>query len=250
MIKTEFIGSSIAIVTLMRQDKRNALNFELIDELIKTHDTLASNPLIRVLVITGDGPVFSSGMDLNEALNSELREKLAFHIAKLFKTLYSSSLVTIAAIQGDAVAGGAGIALACDMAIMSKEAKIGFPEVKRGLIAAQVIVMLLRTIKLKDIKELLFLGDLIDAKKCIEMGLVNRIIEKERVLQEAIEFANKIIKGGPQAIKGTKRLIASLMPGDYLHDLEQALVAYQSHLGSEEAKEGLDAFIEKRDPNW
>jgi len=242
--------SAIALLTLKRPEKRNALNLALMEEISNTIEGLEKHPSCRVVIIQGEGSVFCAGLDLQESSDPLLIEKMAQHIARMFKAVYTSSLVTIAAIQGDAIAGGAGLAAACDYVLIAKGARMGFPETRRGLIAAQVSTLLCRQMCMRDVRELLLLAELVDSRKAVEMRLANREVDKNLLEAEAIKTANLILQGGPQAVKDTKRLLDSLDPACFFKDLETALSFHQTTRHSEEAKEGIAAFLEKRSPRW
>ncbi len=250
LIQVSKIETGIVKICLDRAAKRNALNLQLMEQLTAAFTALEADQSTRVVIVAAEGSIFSSGMDLNESKEEMLIEKMAQHVAKLFKTIYTSPLISIAAVQGDAIAGGAGLVLACDMALMADGAAMGFPETRRGLVAAQVAALLLRQIRARDVKELLLLGEQVIAKRCLEMGLVNRIVSKEGLLPRAIEMAKQVMKGAPLATKHSKAFLGQLEPRDFIHDLELALSFHQTVRHSEEAREGISAFLEKRKTNW
>ncbi|MBA3816576.1 MAG: enoyl-CoA hydratase/isomerase family protein [Parachlamydiaceae bacterium] len=238
------------MVTLNRPDKRNALNIALMEELSFTFEELYKDPSQRVVILNAQGASFCTGMDLHEAADSSLTEKSAMYVARLFRAIYLSPLVTIAAVQGDALAGGAGLVAACDIALATKEARFGFPETRRGLVAAQVATLLRRQIKMRDVRELLLMGESIDAQKAMEIGLINRVVEKEQLLIAATEIAHAVLKGAPAATRETKHLLHSLDTPSFYDELKLALSFHENARNSDEAKEGLAAFFEKRQPNW
>lgn len=240
----------IALITMKRPDKRNALSIEMMDELIKIFESFAVNKQYRVAILTGDGPAFCSGMDLSQSIDPKLIEPMLQQVVHLLKAIYLCPIPTIAAVQGDAVAGGAGLVAACDFALMNEKAKIGFPEVKRGVVAAHVSALLCRQIAMRDIRELLLLGELIDSKRAIEMRLVNRTVAPEKVLEEALKAAKTICKGAPGAIHLTKVLLENLQPVDFFDSIQKTISIHQTARQSNEAQEGIAAFIEKREPNW
>lgn len=249
-ISTNFLDEAIVCVTLKRPEKRNALNLALMEELCLTFEELAQNASLRVIILNAEGLSFCTGLDLKEAVDLLLAEKMAVQMAGLLTAVYSSPLVTIAALQGDAIAGGAGLVAACDFAIAAREVLIGFPETRRGLVAAQVSALLCRQMRMREVRELLLLGELVNTEIALSMGLVNRVVENEQLLIEAMRMAKLIIKGGPQATRDTKRLIDKLIPSRFADDLKIALSFHHSARHSEEAKEGIAAFLEKRLPKW
>lgn len=244
------IGDSILLLTLNRPEKRNALNLQLMEELSGVFESFQRSSPYRIAILHAHGSAFCAGLDLRESAEHHLIEKTTQHVARLLKAIYTSHLVTIAAVQGDAIAGGAGLVAACDYALVANEARMGFPETRRGLIAAQVSTLLCRQMRMRDVRELLLLGELVDSGRAVAMGLANRAVEKNKLLDEAVRVAEIILQGAPEAVKDTKRLLDSLDPASFFNDLEIALSFHQSARHSEEAKEGIAAFLEKRTPQW
>lgn len=249
-ITVEEVIEGVAVVTLNRPEKRNALNLTLMEELTAAFEEYQKNSTYRVIIVTGAGEAFCAGLDLYEAADHTLIEKTAQHVTHMLTAIYTSSMVTIAAVQGDAAAGGAGLVMACDCALMARGARIGFPEIRRGLIAAQVSTLLCRQICMRDVRELLLLGELVDSSRALGMGLVNRVVEESELMYQALAMADMVLKGAPEAIKETKNLLTSLDPVPFFDSLEVALSFHHSSRHSEEAKEGIAAFLEKRSPKW
>lgn len=249
-IEVKTIGQSMVVVTLNRPEKCNALSLALMEELSAAFEGFQKHPSIRVAILHGAGKVFCAGLDLRETSEVALIEKMAQHVARLLKAVYTSPLVTIAAVQGDAVAGGAGLVAACDYALIASGARIGFPEIRRGLVAAQVSTLLCRQMRMRDVRELLLLGELVSGARAVGMGLVNRLVAGEDLMAEAVKVAETVLQGAPEATRETKRLLDSLDPANFFDDLEMALSFHQSARQSEEAKEGVNAFLEKRPPIW
>jgi methylglutaconyl-CoA hydratase len=240
----------ITLLTLNRPEKRNALNLELMELLCQAITESQSLPDQRALIITGAGPLFCSGMDLKESLLPDYVEPLAKMIARLLTTLYSSPLVTIAAVHGAAIAGGAGVMSACDFAIAATGTKIGYPEVHRGLVAAQVATLLRRQLQERQVRELLLLGELIEAERALAIGLINSITSIERLLPDALLLARRAQQGAPVAIAETKRLIAALAQKSLDDDLAIAIDFHHRARLSSESQEGITAFLQKRTPSW
>lgn len=233
-------------ITLNRPEKRNALCLSLLEQLCKAiHDT-AKMPSQRVIVLSANGPVFCAGMDLKEASQHENINPLANLIAKALASLYSSPLVTIAAVNGAAVAGGAGLMSACDLVVAASDAKIGYPEIKHGLVAAQVSTLLVRQVPWRTVRELLLLGELIDTKRALEIGLINRIVPSKELLKTAFELAAEAAKHAPEATAETKRLLSALEPHSFNDDLRLAIGIHRKARRSHAAKEGIELFLEKK----
>ncbi len=234
---------SITQITLNRPEKRNALNIALMEEFCRVYAETEQLTDQRVVIIRAAGPHFCAGLDLNEAADPNSVEKSAALLAKMYRTIYDSPLISIAAVQGSAMAGGAGIVSACDLAIAEKEAHFGYPEVHRGLVAAQVSTLLKRQIPMRFVRELLLLGELIDAKRAAEIGLINRTVAPEELTAKSLEIAAQILKGSPKASIETKRLLTNLEIISLEDDLKIAMEAHHRARFSQEAKEGIEAFF-------
>src|SRR5213595_2605244 len=240
----------ITVVTLNRPERRNALSIQLLTELIASIKLASDEIRERILILSGAGAAFCTGLDLKEAQNQTKAHATADLVAHVLGALNESRPVTIAAVHGAAVAGGAGIMSACDYVVAAEGTRIGYPETRRGLVAGLVLTFLRRQLRERDVRELLLGGELIDAKRALAMGLVNRVVSGDEVITEALKFADAVLQGGPNAILQTKRMIAELGSTSVKHDLELALKHHMQARGSAEAREGIGAFVEKRKPNW
>lgn len=241
----------ITVLTLNRAEKRNALNIELMEEFCNAFEMVLLDPSQRAIVIQGKGSVFCAGLDLNEAADPGKILALAEMVSRLLKSLYTSPLVTIALVHGVAAGGGAGLMSACDFVVATKDARMGYPETRRGLIAAQVMTILLRQLRERDARELLLMGELINAEKALSIGLINKIVASQAdLLSEAYEIFEKIAKGAPEATKETKQLLHDLYPSNFDDDIKKAFAIYMKVRQSSEAEEGLQAFLDNRPPSW
>jgi methylglutaconyl-CoA hydratase len=240
----------IAVLTLNRPERRNALSIELLTELAAAIKMASDEPQERILILRGAGLAFCTGLDLKEAADQTNAHATADMVAKTLIALSQTRLITIAAVHGAAVAGGAGIMSACDYVVAAEKTKIGYPEVRRGLVAGLVMSFLRRQVRERDIRELLLGSELIDARRALEMGLVNRVVPSEDVMNEAQIFANSVLQGAPNAVMQTKRLIEELWSSSVQEDVELMLKHHMQARESAEAREGIAAFNEKRKPNW
>jgi methylglutaconyl-CoA hydratase len=240
----------ITIVTLNRPERRNALTVQLLNELGVAIKMASDERQERILILRGAGDAFCAGLDLKEAANVKGAHATAEMVARTLIALSETNLITIAAVHGAAVAGGAGIMSACDFVVAAEGTKIGYPEVRRGLIAALVMTFLRRQVRERPIRELLFGGELIDAERAREIGLVNRVVPAGEVMNEAQKFADCVLQGAPSAVVESKRLIAELFPTSVKDDIERALKYHMQARESAEAREGIAAFNEKRPPKW
>ena len=240
----------ITVVTLNRPERRNSLTIELLTELIAAVTAAANDMQQRVLILRGAGAAFCTGLDLKEAADQTKAHATAEMVAKTLITIAETRLVTIAAVHGAAVAGGAGIMSACDFVVAAEKTKIGYPEVRRGLVAGLVMTFLRRQIGERNLRELVLGGELIEAARAKEIGLVNRVVAPDQVLNEAQRFADSVVQGAPKAIAQTKKLIEELWSASVKEDVDLALKHHMQARESAEAREGIAAFNEKRKPNW
>jgi methylglutaconyl-CoA hydratase len=240
----------IAIVTLNRPERRNALTIELLTELNAAIKVASDEPHERVLILRGAGAAFCTGLDLKEAADERKAHATADMVAKTLITLSQTRLITIAAVHGAAVAGGAGIMSACDFVVAAERTKIGYPEVRRGLVAGLVMTFLRRQVGERNMRELVLGSELIDAERAREIGLVNRVVAKDDLMSEAQKFADSVLQGAPGALTQTKKLIEELWSTSVQEDVDLALKHHLQARESAEAREGIAAFNEKRPPNW
>ena len=255
LVRREVRGP-VAILTLDRPRKRNALSRDLIAELTDALDALESEPGVRAIVLAAEGPSFCAGMDLAEATGSlggtpEASQSAVDDtraIADLIQQVHASKRPVVAALQGDAYGGGAGLVAASDLVVMAESARIGYPEALRGLVAAIVLHDLVRQVGDRRARELLLLGSPIDAETALAWGLVNRVVPADRCRAEAEILAHALAQAGPTALATTKALLdeTTRRPAD----LRGAAAVSASVRDSDEAREGMLAFLEKRPPRW
>ena len=240
----------ITVVTLNRPERRNALTIELLTELQAAIKVLSDQPQERVIILRGAGAAFCTGLDLKEAADHTKAHATAEMVANTLIAVSQTHLVTVAAVHGAAVAGGAGIMSACDFVVAAHKTKIGYPEVRRGLVAGLVMTFLRRQIGERNMRELLLGSELIDAERAKEIGLVNRVVARDDVISEAQKFADSVLQGAPGALAQTKRLIDDLWWHSVKEDVDLALKYHLQARESDEAREGIAAFNEKRKPKW
>ena len=245
----------IAILSLNRPAHRNALSRDLVAELRDLIDKVRVEERTRVVVLTGAGSTFCSGMDLKEAAaigdRAEAEQTtiaILQQFADLLHCLHALPKPTIAAVTGAALAGGAGLMAACDLVVAAEGTLIGYPEIKRGLVAAIVMHDLSRQIGDRRARELLLSGEPIPAEVARDWGMVNVVTSHEGCLDGAIRLAQGLLQSGPQAIATTKRLLDEALGRP--HDLRGAAAISAAVRVSDEAREGILAFIEKRVPHW
>jgi len=242
--------SQITVVTLNRPERRNALTIELLTELQAAIKLASNQPDQRVMILRGGGAAFCTGLDLKEAADHTKAHATAEMVANTLIAISQTRLITIAAVHGAAVAGGAGIMSACDFVVAAERAKIGYPEVRRGLVAGLVMTFLKRQVGERNMRELLLGSELIDAERAKEIGLVNRVVARDDLMSEAQKFAESVLQGAPGALAQTKRLIDELWWRPVTEDVDLALKYHLQARESDEAREGIAAFNEKRKPKW
>jgi methylglutaconyl-CoA hydratase len=244
----------VATLTLNRPEKRNAISFELIDDLLRALDEVAKSPAL-VLILTGAGKAFCSGMDL-ENLKSligrspEQNLKDSETMVRLFRTLYEFPKVTIAAVNGPAIAGGTGLAVLCDFTLAVPEAKFGYTEVKIGFVPAIVSTFLLRQVGEKHARDLLLTGRIIGVEEAVRMGLINEVVPADRLMTRARELAAQIMENSPTSLTMTKRLLSEHARAELDQQIEAAVRENAAIRATKNFREGVTSFLEKRKPRW
>jgi methylglutaconyl-CoA hydratase len=237
-----------AVVTINRPDRRNALSRALIADLTAAFRRAALDES-RCVILTGNGPAFCAGMDLDE-LRGTLGDEQdqvwddAANLSALYELIYTLPKPTVAAVNGAAVAGGAGLVTVCDLALSVPAAKFGYPEVRRGLVAAMVLPHLLRHVGERAARWMLLTGELIDAAEAQRVGLVNAVVSPDELLPTAHAWANLLAEGGPKALAKTKELLREVPS---VADLAKA--SAEPRL-TDECRHGLAAFFDKRPAPW
>jgi methylglutaconyl-CoA hydratase len=246
--------SAIATITLNRPEKRNAISFELIDDLLNAlKEVEASNAI--VLILTGAGKAFSSGMDLENlkallGLSPERNLKDSATMVRLFRSIYEFPKVTIAAVNGPAIAGGTGLALLCDFTLAAPEAKFGYTEVRIGFVPAIVSTFLLRQTGEKHARDLLLTGRIINAEEAARMGLVNEIVAPEALMTRARQLALQLIENSPASLRATKKLLTDQARAELDVQIEAAVRENAAVRETADFREGISSFLEKRKPVW
>ncbi len=243
------------ILTLNRPDRRNAISRDLVAELTAAIRQAQKEPAARAVILTGAGTSFCAGMDLAEMSESIQKTtdadniwKDALNLATLYDLIYTLAKPTIAAVNGPAVAGGAGFVTVCDLALAAPEAKFGYPEVRRGLVAAMVMPHLLRHVGERMARYLLLSGELIDAAEAQRAGLINAVVPANELLDRALALARSLAEGGPNALARTKELLHQF--SHQAISIEEAAQASAAPRLTDECRQGLEAFFAKRPVPW
>jgi methylglutaconyl-CoA hydratase len=246
--------AGIATLTLNRPEKRNAISYELIRDLLGALEEV-ENSDARVLILTGAGKAFSSGMDLEnlKSLIGRTREQNiedSRTMVSLFRSLYEFPRPTIAAVNGAAIAGGTGLALLCDFTLAVPEAKFGYTEVRIGFVPAIVSTFLMRQVGEKIARDLLLTGRLFDAAEAQRLGLVNEIVPPESLIERARQLAGQLMENSPLSLFQTKQLLTENARAELDEQIESAIRQNAGIRESEDFREGITSFLEKRKPLW
>lgn len=244
----------LVTITLDRSERRNALTPDMIEELIATLDSLADRDS-SVLILTGRGPAFCAGLDL-EHLQSLMNKTSPEHhadasrVAHLMRSLYYLPIPTIAAVNGHAIAGGMGLATACDFTLTVPEAKFGYTEARIGFVPAIVSSFLALQVGEKRARDLLLTARLISAEEALQIGLVNEIVRDTSLMERALRLARQMLKNSPSSMRATKQLLSARVKDQLDRQLEEAVETHTIVRSTEDFREGISAFLEKRVPDW
>jgi len=245
----------LATLTLNRPEKRNAISYQLIDEILRVFEEIQGSATAQVLILTGAGRAFCSGMDLDNLRSITGRseeESLGDSrtMARMFRTLYEFPKVTVAAVNGPAIAGGCGLATLCDFTLASSEAKFGYTEVRIGFVPAIVSAFLLRQVGEKQARDLLLTGRIISADEAFRLGLVNEVVAPDHLAQRARELANSLLENSPASLLATKQLLRCHVAPEMDRRIAVAVVENAHIRATADFREGVTAFLEKRKPQW
>jgi len=244
----------IATLTLNRPDKRNAISFELIDDLLKALDEIAQCDVV-VLIVTGAGKAFCSGMDLDNLKSllgrtPEQNLQDSETMVGLFRSIYEFPKVTIAAVNGAAIAGGTGLALLCDFTLAVPEAKFGYTEVRIGFVPAIVSTFLLRQLPEKQARDLLLSGRIFAAEEALRLGLITEVVEAEKLMERTHELAAKLMENSAASLHATKRLLTQHARLELDAHIGAAVRENAAIRSTADFREGISSFLEKRKPVW
>src|SRR5579864_6489772 len=244
----------VATLTLNRPEKRNAISFELIGDLVRALDEVAKSDAI-VLIVTGAGRAFCSGMDLDNlkgllGRTPEQNLQDSQTMVQLFRSLYEFPKVTIAAVNGPAIAGGTGLALLCDFTLAVPDAKFGYTEARIGFVPAIVSTFLLRQVGEKQARDLLLTGRLFSAEEAARRGLINEVVPSEKLMARAHELAALLMENSPSSLRATKKLLTDHARAELDAQIESAVRENAAIRTTADFREGITSFLEKRKPVW
>ncbi len=243
----------IGYIKFNRPEVLNAVNIETVLEVEKAMQDFNNNKNILVIIITGEGKAFVAGSDISRLakMNSLEAREYSRVGQRVLSFIENMEKPVIAAINGFALGSGCEIAMACDIRIASEKAKLGQPEVKLGIIPGHAGSQRLpRLVGIGKAKELIFTGDIIDANEAMRIGLVNQVVSPETLMEEVENMAKKIIAVGPTAIRIAKTVINRGIDTNLTTANSYEMEAFSMLFSTDEAKEGMKAFIEKRKPEW
>lgn len=242
----------IAVLTINRPEVRNALDPTTWDELSRAVRELEADPEVGVLIITGAGEkAFAAGADIRSLRERQMLDVLTSPGQDILNQLEQLSKPVIAAINGYALGGGCELAMACDIRVAAETARLGLPELNLGIIpGAGGTQRLARLVGLGRAKELILTGEIIDAAEAERIGLVNKVVPAERLMEAAREVAEKILPKGPVAVAMAKRVIQAGADVDLRSGLALEKLAQTVLFATEDRLEGTTAFLEKRKPRF
>lgn len=249
------VRGKVAVLTLYRPERRNALSRALRADLGAALAWAESDAAVRAVVLTGAGKAFCAGLDLAElegtlAYDEAQHRRDSEELAGLYLRLLTLAKPVVAAVNGPAVAGGAGLVTACDLAVMGRGATLGYTEARIGFVAALVGVLLVRQVGEKHARDLLLSARLVGAEEAERMGIVNRVVADGEVLESACATAAELARNAPGSLALTKRLLLEA-PGRPLEEgLRLAVATNVAARTGEELAEGVRAFLERREPRW
>ncbi|MFZ2905056.1 MAG: enoyl-CoA hydratase-related protein [Cyclobacteriaceae bacterium] len=250
------VQNRIGFITLNRPEKRNALSYELVADLKEAFAHAEHDNEVKVVVLKANGEAFCAGADLTylqqlQKFSFEENLQDSNHLKELFLKIYTHPKVVIAQVQGHALAGGCGLATVCDFTYSVPEAKFGYTEVKIGFIPAIVTVFLLRKIGEAKSKEMLLSGDLISAEQACQIGLIHKIVTREKLDQEVNNLAMKLAnENSGQSMKLTKQMIARVQAESIVDALNYAAEMNARARGTDDCKRGVAAFLNKEKLSW
>ena len=246
------VEGGVARVELDSPRNRNALSVQLTTELLQALERARDDDAVRVVVLAATGPVFCSGLDLREQRSRDAEGRLPVEppVAEVLTALWDSPKPVVARVQGPARAGGLGLVGACDVVVAGASATFAFPEVRLGVVPAMISTTCLPRMTPRAGLELFLTGEAFDAARAVEVGLVNAAVPDEALDAAVDRYVAMLLLGGPQALARTKDVVRRV-PGLPLHEAMAEMAALsRERFGSDEGREGMRAFAEKRPPSW
>lgn len=247
------VREQVAVIRFNRPEAMNAANIEMSFERLEIYEAVSKDPNVRVVIVTGNEKAYCAGGDLAafSRFDPAAAKKFGERGLKYQKILEEMPKPTIAAVAGFAYGGGMENVLLCDLRIAADNAKFALPEIKVGIFpGGGATQRLLQNISLCKAKEMIFLGESIDAQTALEIGLINKVVPLENLMTEAFAWARKLCKKPPLSIKAAKALINGAWGTKTIDGVALESEAWAQIFGTEDQKEGMNAFLEKRKPNF
>ena len=245
------IEAEVARVTLARPEVRNAFNAELIAELRATFDRLSEDPLVRVVVLAGEGKSFCGGADIHwmrDALELSFDQNLADaeRMSDMFRAIDRCRKPVVGRVQGAALGGGSGLAAVCDVVVAAEDALFGFTEVKLGIIPAVISPFVIAKISASHARALFLTGERFVATRAKEIGLVHEVVAADQLDAAVERVVKELLTAGPHAVAAAKQLIADVRASGYDASRDLTVRAIATQRVTPEGQEGLYAFVERR----
>jgi methylglutaconyl-CoA hydratase len=241
------VARGVATITLDSPHNRNALSAQLRGELADRLGTAFADDTVRAVVLTHTGTVFCAGMDLKEASAGVVAGD---EFPRILESLWHSPKPVVARLAGPARAGGLGLVAACDIAIAADTVTFALTEVRIGVVPALISTTVLPRLLPRAANELFLTGETFDAARAAAVGLLNRAVPGEDLDAEVKRYLDMLVLGAPGALAATKAMLRSQRPASMREDLAAMLELSARHFGSDEGREGMAAFLEKRPPRW
>ncbi len=249
------IEGKVLRITLNRPQVHNAFNSAMIGELAEAFQAAGSDDDVRIVILTGAGESFCAGADLNwmrEIIHYSYEQNLgeSLQVAELMRAIYELPKPTVARVNGAVIGGGNGLLSACDIVVASDKARFGLSEVKIGLVPAAIGPYVIRRIGESAAHELFLTGERFDARRALEIGLVNKVVPHAALDDKVEELVRLLLSSGPEAIAKCKELLQRV-PGMSLEEAKGYTAEMIARLRvSPEGQEGMASFLEKRKPRW
>lgn len=242
------VSDAVATITMDSPGNANALSDALTSQLAVAIGLATGDPEVRVIVLTGAGRVFCSGADLKEALTAP--GVAAGRLAEIITQLWEAPVPVLARVNGSARAGGIGLIAACDLAVAPEPATFAFSEVRIGVVPAVIAVPVLRRLSSRAAAEYFLTGEVFGAARAAEIGLLTRAVPAEDLDEQVGHYVGMLLRGAPGALAATKAVLRDV-PATSITDGLAAMAGLSGRVfAGEEAREGMTAFTEKRDPAW
>jgi len=251
LVETTLDGHNVALLRLNRPEARNALSPETMEQIAAELERLDPDPEVRCIVIAGSEKVFAAGADIKALSERSFADSLRHPAASFWRRVAAVKTPLVAAVSGFALGGGCELALACDLIVASETARFGQPEITLGIIpGGGGTQRLARTIGKQMAMEYVLTGRQLDAEMAQEMGLVNKVAKKSRWLDEAMELARTVAERPPIAVRLAKQAVLAAEETALTAGLENERRLYEMAMATEDRVEGMQAFLEKREPKF